>query len=103
MLTAKTAEPLASSLLSLEATFKDYYSILNLLIFLYRLLIRFERLFYRLMGLIVIFFDENNSGEYEVEAIQDSVIYAKKSESGHHLLGLYYLASWKRYLEEKKT
>ena len=34
----------------------------------------------------------NNSGEYKVEAIWDSAVYAKKSESGH-LPGLYYLVS----------
>ena len=32
----------------------------------------------------------NDSGEYEVEAICDSAVYARKSESGH-LPGLYYL------------
>ena len=32
----------------------------------------------------------NDSGEYKVDAIQDSTIYAKKSKSGH-LIGLYYL------------
>ena len=44
----------------------------------------------------------NESGEYEVEAIRDSTVYAKKSESGH-VPGLYYLVSWKGYLEEKNT
>ena len=34
--------------------------------------------------------DEN--GEYGVEAIQDSKVYARESESGH-LPGLYYLVS----------
>ena len=42
----------------------------------------------------------NNSGEYEVEAIWDSTVYARKSESGH-LPGLYYLVSWKGYPEEE--
>ena len=46
--------------------------------------------------------DENNvaeldagdeSGEYEVEAIWDSAVYAREAESGH-LPGLYYLVSW---------
>ena len=32
----------------------------------------------------------NDSGEYKVEAIQDSTVYARKSKSGH-LPGLYYL------------
>ena len=43
---------------------------------------------------------DNEDGKYEVEAIQDSAVYAKESESGH-LLGLHYLVSWKGYLEEK--
>ena len=34
----------------------------------------------------------DNSGEYEMEAIWDSAVYTKKSESGH-LPGLYYLVS----------
>ena len=42
---------------------------------------------------------DSNSGEYEVEVIQDSAIYAKESESSH-LPGLYYLILWKRYPEE---
>ena len=44
----------------------------------------------------------NNSGKYKMEAIWDSVVYAKESESSH-LLGLYYLVSWKGYLEEENT
>ena len=35
---------------------------------------------------------DNKSREYKVEAIWDSVVYARKSESGH-LSGLYYLVS----------
>ena len=42
---------------------------------------------------------KNESGEYEVEAIYDSVLYAKKSTG--HLLGLYYLISWKSYLKKE--
>ena len=34
----------------------------------------------------------DDSGEYEVEAIQDSAVYARESESGH-IPGLYYLVS----------
>ena len=45
---------------------------------------------------------DNDSGEYEVEAIRDSAVYARESESGH-LPGLYYLVSWKRYPEEENT
>ena len=45
---------------------------------------------------------DDNSGEYKVEAIWDSAVYMRKSKSGH-LPGLYYLVSWKRYLEEKNT
>ena len=42
------------------------------------------------------------NGKYEVEAIRDSAIYARESKLGH-LLGLYYLVLWKRYLEEENT
>ena len=54
--------------------------------------------------------DENNaaeldagdeSGEYKVEAIWDSAVYARESKSGY-LPSLYYLVSWKRS-EEKNT
>ena len=45
--------------------------------------------------------DNNNSGEYKVEAIWDSAVY--KRESKDHLPGLYYLVSWKRYPEEENT
>ena len=45
---------------------------------------------------------EDDSGEYEVEAIWNSAIYAKKSELGH-LPGLYYLVSWKDYPKEENT
>ena len=44
--------------------------------------------------------DDNDSGEYKVEAIWDSAVYARESESGH-LPSLYYLVSWKGYLEEE--
>ena len=46
--------------------------------------------------------DAGDDGEYEVEAIRDSTVYARESESGH-LPGLYYLVSWKRYLEEENA
>ncbi len=45
--------------------------------------------------------DKGDSEEYEVEAICDSAVYAKESDSGHHLPGLYYLVSWKGYSEEE--
>ena len=45
---------------------------------------------------------DNKGREYKVEAICDSAVYAKESESGH-LLGLYYLISWKGYPEEENT
>ena len=35
---------------------------------------------------------DEDSEEYEVEAIRDSAVYANESESGH-LLGLYYLVA----------
>ena len=44
----------------------------------------------------------DNSGEYKVEAIWNSVVYTRESESGH-LPGLYYLVSWKGYSKEKNT
>ena len=44
----------------------------------------------------------DDNGEYEVEAIRDSAVYARESESGH-LPGLYYLVSWKGYPEEENT
>ena len=44
----------------------------------------------------------NDSREYEMEKIWDSTVYTRKSESGH-LPGLYYLISWKKYLEEENT
>ena len=45
---------------------------------------------------------DDDSGDYKVEAIRDSAVYAKESESGH-LPGLYYLVSWKGYPEEENT
>ena len=45
---------------------------------------------------------DNDSREYEVEAIRDSAVYARESESGH-LSGLYYLVSSKGYPEEENT
>ena len=45
---------------------------------------------------------DDESGEYEVEAIRDSAVYARESKSGH-LPGLYYLVSWKGYSEEENT
>ncbi len=49
------------------------------------------------------FKNEGNGEEYKVEAIRDSAVYAKESDSGHYLPGLYYLVSWKGYPEEKNT
>ena len=46
--------------------------------------------------------DIGDSGEYKMEAIWDSVVYARKSKSGY-LPRLYYLVFWKRYSEEKNT
>ena len=46
-------------------------------------------------------FDAGDNKEYKVEAIIDSAVYVKKAE--RHLPGLYYLVSWKSYLEEKST
>ena len=38
--------------------------------------------------------------KYKVGAIWDNAVYAKESEPGH-LLGLYYLVSWKNTLKKK--
>ena len=43
----------------------------------------------------------DNDKEYEVEAIQDSAVYAKEVDG--YLPGLYYLVVWKGYLEEENT
>ena len=45
---------------------------------------------------------DDEGGEYKVEAIRDSLVYAKESESGR-LPGLYYLVFWKGYPEEENT
>ena len=45
---------------------------------------------------------KGEGGEYEMEAICDSVVYAQESELGY-LSGLYYLVSWKGYPEEENT
>ena len=44
---------------------------------------------------------DDKGGEYEVEAIRDSAVYAR--ESAGYLPGLYYLISWKSYPEEENT
>ena len=44
-------------------------------------------------------FDAGNNKKYKVKVIKNSVVYAKKAKG--HLLGLYYLVSWKSYLEEE--
>ena len=40
--------------------------------------------------------------EYKVEGIRDSAVYDRESEVGH-LLGLYYLVSWKGYPKDEST
>ena len=48
-------------------------------------------------------FEDNGEGEeYKVEAICDRAVYTRESESGH-FLGLYYLISWKGFLEKENT
>ena len=44
----------------------------------------------------------NDSSEYKVEAICDNAAYIRESKSDH-LPRLYYLVSWKDYLEEENT
>ena len=41
---------------------------------------------------------DGDGEEFEVEGIQDSAVYVGEPEG--HLLGLYYLVSWKGYPEE---
>ena len=43
-----------------------------------------------------------NNQEYKMEGICDNAVYARESEAGH-LLGLYYLVSWKSYPEDEST
>ena len=44
----------------------------------------------------------NNSREYKVRAILNSIVYTRKLKSGN-LLELYYLVSLKEYLKEENT
>ena len=44
----------------------------------------------------------NENGEYKVEAIWDSAVYARESKLGH-LLGFYYLVLCKGYPKEENT
>ena len=44
----------------------------------------------------------DDSRKYKVKAIWDNTVYVKELKSGH-LLGLYYLVSWKGYSEEENT
>ena len=46
-------------------------------------------------------FNIGDNKKYEIEAIKDSAVYAKKAKE--HLPGLYYLVSWKSYSKEKST
>lgn len=45
-------------------------------------------------------FEAGNNKKYKVEGIQNSTVYVIESEAGH-LSGLYYLVSWKNYLEKE--
>ena len=46
-------------------------------------------------------FELGDDKKYELEAIRDSAVYAKKADG--HLSGLYYLVIWKGYQEEENT
>ena len=46
-------------------------------------------------------FEVGDDKEYEVEGIQDSAVYIRKSAK--QLPGLYYLVLWKGYLEKENT
>lgn len=43
---------------------------------------------------------KNKSEKFKIKTIQNSAVYIKKSKSGH-LLELYYLISWKKYLKKE--
>lgn len=45
---------------------------------------------------------ENENEKYKIKVICDNVVYARESKSGH-LPKLYYLVSYKKYLEEENT
>ena len=47
----------------------------------------------------VLEFDKGDDKEYEVKAIRDNTVFAKKADG--YLSRLYYLVTWKGYLEEK--
>ena len=44
-------------------------------------------------------FEPGDNKKYEVEAIQDSIVYANEVDG--HLLELYYLVAWKSYLDKE--
>ena len=46
-------------------------------------------------------FETGDSKKYKIEAISDSAVYFNKAKG--HLLGLYYLVTWKKYLEKENT
>ena len=46
-------------------------------------------------------YEPNNNKKYKVETIQDSAVYAKKTDGD--LPGLYYLVAWKGYPKKKIT
>lgn len=46
-------------------------------------------------------FEPGNNKEYEIEIIQDIIVYAK--EANRYLPGLYYLVTWKGYPNENNT
>lgn len=46
-------------------------------------------------------FEMGNNKKYNVKAICNNAVYAKKVD--RHLPGLYYLVIWKSYLEEENT
>lgn len=54
------------------------------------------------LNVIQLEYEAGNDEEYKVEGIWDSIIYTRKSESGH-LLRLYYLVSWKDYPKKEGT
>lgn len=50
----------------------------------------------------IIELDIGNNKKYKIEAIYNSMVYAKESKLEHQL-GFYYLVLWKKYLEKENT
>ena len=47
--------------------------------------------------------NKSNNKEYKVKTIYNSKVYARESDSGHHLPVFYYLILWKGYSKKENT